>query len=116
MMVLELAGAMRISEQSMERLRLGQVDQVFIDLRGMADGFTAYVIASRMRLAAFPVGAARAISSQVKSKRRTTRKIERMIVVLPVPGPPEMIGGHLNSQAHRVSLFIVQFNGLAGLS
>ena len=43
MMVLESAGAVRVSEQSMERLRLGQVDQVFIDLRRMADSFTTRV-------------------------------------------------------------------------
>ena len=45
-------------------------------------------VASSMRLAALPVGAARATSLSVSPARP---RINRMMVVLPVPGPPVMM-------------------------
>ena len=46
-------------------------------------------IDSSMRLAAFPVGAARAIASTGTPSRTRARRIESTTEVFPVPGPPE---------------------------
>ena len=68
------AGPLRVAEQPVQGARLAQVGQVEVFRRRLGDLAGPALIASPIRLAALPVGAASAISSHVTPSRRSVRR------------------------------------------